>query len=454
MPALSTVNRLVSILVIAALAMAWMPAAAQQRPTFIRDAETEMALAKFAEPILGAAGLDSAAVRIYLIKDNRINAFVAGGQNLFFHTGLIYAAEHAEQLIGVIAHEVGHIAGGHLPRLKEAQRMATLEQLLFCILGVGAAGAGGAAGGGGNVGAAATLCGSNVGIGSLTKFSRTQESAADYAGMGYLDATGQSSRGMLEFLQILARQQKIALLPPAYLSTHPLSEDRMEAVRAHLGRSPYSNQPPRADFEAGFQRIRAKLIGYVDPLPRVLQRFPASDNSLEARYGRAMAYYEAGQLPQAQAEIDSLLADYPRDPFFNEMKGDMYYRSGKIAQALPYYEAAVAAEPNSALLRLVLARAQVDSREPRQVNAAIGHLQEVVRLEPRNPGAWRTMGIAYGLNKNEPEASLALAESAVNSGDRARARQLAERAMKGLPAGSPGWLRAQDIANVVDPAEE
>lgn len=424
------------------------PALAQQRATFIRDAETEALMARFAEPIFSAAGLDTSAVRIYLLQDSRINAFVAGGQNLFLHTGLLRAAEHADQVIGVIAHETGHIAGGHLPRLKEAQRIASIEQILFCTLGVLTAG-GAAASGSTTGGSAVALCGADAPLGSLMKFSRTQESAADQAGMKFLDETGQSSRGMLEFLKILANEQKIVLQPPPYLLSHPLTTDRIAAVRAHVEQSPLGNEPTRVDYEALFQRVRAKLIGYVDPLPRVLKRYPDSDNSLEARYARAVAYFGAGQMPKAIAQVDSLLAEFPGDPYFSELKGDILFKGGKAKAAVPFYQAAVDAEPDSPMLLMSLGRTQKETGDPAMIKAAIENLKRVVEIEPANPGAWRNLGIAYGLNKQDAEASLALAESAISSGDRPRAKALAERAMKGLPTGSPGWLRAQDISNAV-----
>jgi predicted Zn-dependent protease len=190
------------------------------------------------------------------------------------------------------------------------------------------------------------------------------------------------------------------------------------------------------------------LIGYVDPLERVLREYPLRDNSLEARYARSVAYLEAGQIPKALTEIDSLLVEYPDDPYFNELKGDILYRSGKIREAVPAYDAAVQAKPDSSLLRMSLGRAQSDSQEPAWVKASIKNLEKVVEIEPTNPGAWKLLGIAYGLDHQEAEASLALAESAINAGDIPRAKSLADRAMKGMPTGSPGWLRAQDISNV------
>ena len=238
-------------------------------------------------------------------------------------------------------------------------------------------------------------------------------------------------------------------MPPPYLLSHPLTTDRMEAVRAHVAQSPFSDVPPRADYEEMFQRIRAKLIGYVDPLPRVLKRYPDSDNSLEARYARAVAYFGGGQMMKAISQVDSLLADNPGDPYFSELKGDILFKNGKAMAAVPFYQAAVDAEPDSPMLLMSLDRTQRETGDPALIKASIENLKRVVEIEPANPGAWKNLGIAYGMNNQDPEASLALAESAITSGDRARAKAQAERAMKGLPTGSPGWLRAQDISNAI-----
>jgi len=252
----------------------------------------------------------------------------------------------------------------------------------------------------------------------------------------------------------LSAAQKTAIAPPPYLLSHPLTSERIAAVRAHVEQSSLSNEPPRPDLEATFQRVRAKLIGYVDPLDRVLKRYPDGDNSLEARYARSVAYLEAGQIPKALGQVDSLLAEHPQDAYFNELKGDILYRSGKPKEAVLSYEAAIKAEPDSPLLHQSAARVQNDLQDPASIKSAIGHLKRVVEIEPSNPGAWKLLGIAYGLNHQDAEAALALAESAIASGDKARARSLADRAMKGMPTGSPGWLRAQDISNVAGGPDE
>lgn len=421
--------------------------AAGEAPIFIRDAEIEAIIANYTAPIFTVAGLDPSAVRVYIVKDDTINAFVAGGMNIFVFSGLLLRAERPAQLIGVIAHETGHIAGGHLARRNDALRAATIEAIVACILGIGAAagsGQGGAAG--------ACQLGSHIGQMSLLAFSRTQEASADQAGLSFLDGSHQSARGMLEFFKILGKQEALLIgQQDPYLRTHPLTQDRIDAVTEHIQHSPYSDVPDRPEFVDGFKRIQAKLRGYTEPLARVLQRYPDSDNSLESRYARSIAYAQPGQanLKKAIALADSLIAELPQDPYFQENKAEILLKSANQAQAsLPYYEAAAKTLPKSSLILLELGVAQIAVGDPSLIKKAIPELEEVVRIEPQYPFAWHQLSIAYGMDGQVAMAALALAEeSATSSSPRAcrRAKEQARRAMQGLKEGTPAWLRAQDI---------
>jgi predicted Zn-dependent protease len=449
------IKRFFSLVCASLLALSLAPPAdaANGRITFIRDAEIETIIASYATPLFSAAGLpDPSAVRVYLIQDDSINAFVAGGMNLFIYTGLLTKAERPNQLIGVLAHETGHIAGGHLARLPEALRTATIEAIVACVLGLGGAAASGQPG-------LASICqlGSHIGTQSLLSFTRTQESAADQAGLSYLEATGQSARGTMEFLRLLSQQEALlSAQQDPYMRTHPLTRDRIDAVLGHIQRSRFSDAPDRPEYVAGFKRMQAKLRGYIEPLARVLQRYPESDQSLEARYARAIAYYRPGQLNLRKALdlVDGLIAEHPDDPYFQELKGEILLKgSGRARDALPYYEASVRGAPHSPLLRLQLAMGQIATEDPNLVKSAITELEGVVREEPRNREAWHQLSIAYGRDGQLPMAALALAEkAAATSGESARkqAKQQAQRAMQGLPEGSPAWLRAQDIYNQMD----
>ena len=451
-------RRIVSLVLATLLAFAWpRPAdAAGQAPIFIRDAEIEAIIHEYTAPLFTAAGLDPAAVRVYIVKDDTINAFVAGGMNIFVFSGLLLRAERPAQLIGVIAHETGHIRGGHLARREEALRNATIEAIVACILGVGAA-----AGSGQGGAAAACQLGQNIGGRYLLAFSRTQEASADQAGLSFLDSTHQSARGMLEFFKILGKQE--ALLSgqqDPYLRTHPLTQSRIDAVTEHVAHSPYSDVPEQPEFIAGFKRVQAKLRGYTEPLAQVLQRYPESDNSLEARYARSVAFAQPGQsnLKKAIALADSLIAEFPHDPYFQENKAEILLKGATQAKAaLPYYETAATALPDSPMILMELAMAQIAIADPPLVKKAISELEKVVRIEPKNSSAWHQLCIAYGTDGQLAMASLACAQEAANgSSKRARkqAKEQAQRAMQGLPEGSPAWLRAQDIYNEADRDEE
>ncbi|MGH6720258.1 MAG: M48 family metalloprotease, partial [Alphaproteobacteria bacterium] len=294
--------------------------------------------------------------------------------------------------------------------------------------------------------------GSGVAERALLSYSRAQENAADQAALRYLDAAGLSARGLMTFLDRLADQE---LLSPTrqdpYLTTHPVTRDRVEHVRQHVALSPLADAPTPPEFAVLFDRIRAKLAGFIEPPASALRRFPESDGSVPARYGRAIALHRKSDLPGALALIDGLLAQSPDDPFFHELKGQVLYESGRAAEAVPDYEAAVAVLPDEPLLRLGLAQALLETGDDAQLDAAVGHLEAALRGDRDFAATWRLAGLAYGRQGREPEAALAAAENALLLGRREDARHFAERALKGLAADSPAWFRAQDILVATEP---
>ncbi len=442
-------KRLASFVVALSLAVSpAIPVSAQSRsPGLIRDAEVERIIRAYATPLFQAAALDAESVRIYLVNDDSINAFVAGGMNLFINTGLLMRAENANQIIGVIAHETGHISGGHLARTQEALENASTEMIIAFVLGMAAA----VASGSGEAGTAIMGGGTAMAQADFLKYSRTQESAADHAGVSFLDSTGQSSRGLLEFFDILEGQELLLSgRQDPYLRTHPLTSERMDFVRHHVESSPYSDAPEPEEFTVDFERMRAKLIGFLRPLNRVLQSYPTSDDSLAGRYARSIGYYRAGQLDKALPMLDGLIAEHPEDAFFQELKGQILMENGRGREAIPYYRESVRLAPHEPLLRLGLAQGQIDTEDPARNKEARSNLEEVTRMEPRNSGAWRLLSIAYGRDGQIPMAALALAEAAMARGNKPEARSQADRALQQLPEGSPAWLRAQDIFAAAD----
>lgn len=441
---LSVVTAFVSVVTAFLVSMA--PAAvAQERNRLIRDTEIETTIGAFAAPLLAAAGLSRDSVRVYLVQSPVLNAFVAGGQNLFLTTGLLMRSAHAGQVIGVMAHEFGHMTGGHLARLdsaiREAMTQVLIGQLIAAAVGALARDGGAAAG--------ISLGSNQIAERTFLQFSRTQEQSADQAALTFLDSSRQSARGLLEFLEILGDQEALRLeRQDAYVVTHPLTRDRIEFVRNHLANSRYADQPVDPAMVELHKRMVAKLRGFIEHPGLTQRRYPKSDSSLYARYARAVAYYRVPDVPNALAEIDSLLAEYPNDPYFLELKGQILFENGRIAEALPYNEAAVRQFPAAPLLRIGLAHNLIESNQPDANKRAIAHLEEALRVETANPLGWRLAATAYGRDEQIGMAALSLAEYNLHTGRFRDAIGQATRADRLLPRGSPGWLRAQDIVDL------
>jgi predicted Zn-dependent protease len=417
-------------------------AQAQQKRSFIRDAEVENTIRDFGAPIFQAAGLDPAAVRILLINDPSLNAFVAGGQNIFFHTGLIVRSENPGQLIGVMAHETGHIAGGHLIRNADAMSNASTEAILAMLL----AGAAGAAAGRGDAAGAIMMGGNEMAMRSLLAFSRSQEQQADQMAMRFLDDTHESAKGLLEFFEILGDQEiLVSARQDPYVRTHPLTRDRVAFVRDHVKQSRYSGNPWPPEWVEAHRRIKAKLFAFLEPPVKTLQRYKESDTSIEARYARAVALYRKPNLEGALALIDGLIKDRPKDPYFWELKGQMLFENARVAESIEPYKKAVALLPDSALLRLGLGQSEIEAEDPALLPDAENNLAMAVRLEPEDRFAWQQLAIAYGRDDKEGMASYALAEHFLLAGKLPEASFHANKAEQLLGKQGAIWLRIQDI---------
>ena len=418
------------------------------QPTFIRDAEIENYLHELAAPLYRAADIEPTSISINIVQSNVVNAFVAEGMNEFFYTGLLQLTDTPEQLAGVIAHETGHIAGGHLIRGKEEMRNASAEAILGMILAIAA----GAAAGSGQAAAGAMSGSQQIAERNFLSFSRSIEASADAAGLSFLDKAGISARGMLEFFQKLAGQEMLpASAQDAYVRTHPLTQDRIDNVADHLEHSPYKDAKLAPKFYAMHERMKAKLLGYLQPETALL-RYTDSDKRLPARYARAIALYRDGQTDRALTLTDSLVHEEPANPFFYELKAQIQFENGRVDESIGNYKRANELLTDSALLREAYGHALLESKDQSHLDLAIQNLLQANQLEGRDPGVWHFLASAWGrkadITKNpefEGMATYALAEEAVSQGHDKAAGQLADRAMKGLKKGSPYWLRAQDI---------
>ncbi len=426
------------LLAVVVASVAAAPARAQL--AFIRDAEIESIIRSYASPLFEAAGLDAQSVEVHIVNNRQINAFVAGGKKLFLNTGLLLAVKDSNQVIGVIAHETGHIAGGHLARTHDVLSNANAATILSYVLGAAAIVAG-------SPDAAIAILGAGSAVAQQTflQYSRGQEQAADQFAVTALDRTGQSARGLYEFLQILEDQEVlVASRQDPYLRTHPLVRGRVNFVRNHVENSPYSAVEPSAAQAAQFARMIAKLRGFLNPR-EVFRDYPDEDQSLAARYARAIAHYRRPDLVPALAEIDSLLAEYPEDGYFHELKGQLLFENGRIDAAMESYVSAVEKLPQEPLIRVGLAQVMVERGDGEAIDSAVEHLQIAVRQDDGYPLAWRLLSIAYGRTDRLGLSSLASAERAMLMDDHQAAIAFAKRADDLLPAGAPGQLRAQDI---------
>jgi predicted Zn-dependent protease len=414
--------------------------------SFVRDAEIESTIRIYATPLFQAANLEPSAINIYLIKDRTLNAFVAGGQKLFLNTGLLIRTQNAGQVIGVIAHETGHIAGGHLSRTHEAMKKSSAATILAMVLGGVAV-----IGGRGDVGTAIIAGGQQMGVRSLLQYSRTQESAADAAAMRFLDATQQSAQGLLDFFDILGEQELLSMTrQDPYYRSHPLTRERRAAVENFITHSPNTNRPELPGFDERHSRMKAKLKAFVNPISRTLREYKEDDPSIEARYARAIAYFKRPDLERAIPLVDGLIAERPNDPYFNELKGQMLFENGRVRDALPYYEKAVLLAPDSALLQRSLGQVQLEVGDPALLENAVSNLLGAKFRDNIDPFTWQLLGTAYGKMGKRAESSLALGEAALLTNRLADAKFHAERASGLLEEGSVGWIHAQDILHALE----
>ena len=430
-------------LLVGTIVSAAAPAKANGGFKVIRDVEIEVLLHDLTNPILDAAGISKGSVNLYIVQDKALNAFVAGGLNLFLNTGLLMRTEHPGQLAGVIAHEVGHIAGGHLSRVSGAQERAVAEVILSTVLGAAAAVAGAPA-----LGTAIIAGGQTVAQRDILSFSRSQEQAADQAGVSYLRRIGVSAAGLAEFFDILDEQNLLsASRGNPYLRSHPLTRDRIRFVESQIAPDQDGSAGHPPEWAIRHQRMVAKLDAFLGDPRRTLQQ--ATGDGLTDRYRRAIALYRLPDLESAVAEIDGLIADHPDDPYFHELKGQMLFENGRIEAAISPYRESVRLKP-AALLQIGLARALIESGDGEAGLEAVQLLKAAVRSEPKNAGAWRLLGIAQGRSGEEGEASLSLAEWALLSGKQDDAKLHARRAESKIGPSDPGWLQLQDILRAIE----
>jgi predicted Zn-dependent protease len=449
-------TRVIAIATASALVGASVPARAQGGPGLIRDAEIEQLLKDYTQPLLKAAGLAQQNVRPVIIGDRSFNAFVADGRRIFVNAGALMESETPNQIIGVLSHETAHIAGGHLARLREQLANASTQSILAMILGVGAMVAGARSGGSNNgmsqAGAAAIAGPSQAIQNSLFAYLRAQEDQADRAGVKFLTATGQSAKGMAETFKRLADQTLYQTQGMSiYTQSHPLPSERVAALEGMARASPYWDTKDPPALQARHDLVRAKLFGFLERPDTLARRYPMSDTSLAARYARAISSYRYSDPRSAVAQIDALIHAQPQNPYFHELKGQALLEAGRPAEAIAPLRQAAQLAPSPALIQIMLGQALVATRDKARVDEAVTILQAALTREPEAPDAYSQLAMAYGQKNDLAHADLASAQAAFMRGDMKTAREIAARAKTRFPVGSPGWVKADDIATYKPP---
>lgn len=426
------------------------PAKAQQL-SLIRDTEIENLLKDYSRPIFRTAGLGTGRITMRIVRHDSFNAFVLDGANVFIHTGTLQQSDTPNQVIGVIAHEAGHIAGGHLAQLRERIARDQTKSLLIKLLGIGLMVAGGASGGQGTAGAGAGVMmgGDELLMRSLLADRRAQESSADQAGLRFLTTTRQSGKGMLETFERFAQQEYISAsgaTQDAFVRSHPVAANRLAQLRDAVAKSPFANEKDAPALQLRHDLMRAKIAGYLERPTIVFNRYPNSDNSLQARYARTIATFFQSGLERSLPQVDALIREKPDNPYFHELKADFLMRSGKSREAIPSLRASLKLLNDAPLISVRLAQAIISSDNVAGVDEAIAISRKSLIDDP-NPQAYRILAQGYSAKNRLPEANLATAEALFLEGDIKQAQIFAKRAQVGLRNGSPEWIRAGDIVN-------
>ena len=445
-----TTARVIAFATAVAITAAPMAASAQGLP-LIRDTEAEQLLRDYTRPILRTAGLEKQNIQMVIINEASFNAFVADGRRIFVNTGAIMQSETPNQIIGVLAHETGHLAGGHLAKLREQLANAQTQLIIAMLLGAGAMVAGARSGPGSGLsqaGAAAVQAPQEMIRRNLLSYQRQQEENADRAGVKYLTATGQSARGMYEtFKRFTSDSMFAARGADPYLQSHPMPAERVAALEGLARSTPYWDKKDDPALQLRHDMVRAKISAFMERPDTVYRRYTTSNNSLPARYARAIVTYRHGDLRSAIAQIDSMIQEHPNNPYFYELRGQALLEGGRPAEAIAPLRKAVQLSNNAPLIEMLLGQALVASNNNAYTDEAIQILRAAVSRETEAPLGFSQLAMAYGRKGDYAQADLASAQAAFLRGDNKTARELASRAKTRFAIGTPGWVKADDIVS-------
>jgi predicted Zn-dependent protease len=426
--------------VIAAVGLVLAAASPASAQSAIRDTEIEGIIHEWSDPVFTAMGLEPSEVEILLINDNDLNAFATRGRILGLNTGLILKTRSANELLGVVAHEAGHIKNRHT--LRDGAQGAGMQPMLMTMaLGALAIAAGAPDAG-------AVLLGNSQYFGTLSalRYMTHQEGEADNTGARALENAGESGRGLVSFFENFRSQEVFSdARRYPYFRSHPLSSDRIENLRRFVAEQPHYSHVDSPERIAQHALIVAKIHAFMDQPNDTFRAYPDSDVSLPGRYARSIAWYRDGQTDRALAAVDALLTEQPDNPYFWELKGQILFEEGRPAEAIGSHQRSVELKPDAPLLRINLAHALIETHDADKLDQAIDELRRATAMEQDNTLGWRLLSQAYASQGREGEARLASAEMYFAAGAEVQAAQFALRARDMLQRGTSEWTRAMDI---------
>lgn len=444
-----------AVALVMAAAMAGTPPAATAQQAqgkglpVLRDAEIEQLLRDYSTPVLRAAGLARQNIQVVIINDGTFNAFVADGRRIFINQGALWQSKTPNQVIGVLAHEAGHIAGGHLSKMREQMARAQTQMIVAMLLGAGAIAAGSRSNSGiGQAGMAAISAPQEVIRRTLLSYARQHEENADRAAVKFLNATGQSAKGMYETFRRFADEGLFSTHgADPYVQSHPMAAERVAALERLAHSSPNWSKADPPALQLRHDLMRAKIAGFMQRPDAVRRAYPATDQSLPGQYARAISTYRHGDLRTAIAMVDALIRVQPGNPYFHELKGQALLEGGRPAEAIAPLRRAAQLSGRAPLIDIMLGQALVASGDKSHAEEAVAILRAALVREPEVPIGYIQLAMAYSRKGSYAEADLASAQAALLRGDAKTARDLATRAKSRFAVGSPGWVRADDIVS-------
>ncbi|MFQ6729709.1 MAG: M48 family metalloprotease [Alphaproteobacteria bacterium] len=406
--------------------------------SMINDTETEKLLADLIQPLANAAKIPDGRLKIHIVDDDDFNAFVSGGEDVYIYTGLLKQIKTPNALQAVVAHEMGHMLGGHTAQMADRLSAEMKRTMLIQALGVGLM----VAGGNPSLGAGVLAGSSGIAQQSMLAFTRDEERIADNMGVNLMIDAGQNPNGFVtvfEQMRDLTGELESKINPNRI--NHPLTNERLNNVKSQIKQSDIKNTHTAQPDE--YEMVRAKLIGYLDNSKSVLAKYPYTDKSSPALYARAIANMRNGNLDGAKMGVQTLISRMPDNPYMYELMGDIEYQFGHYDDSVRAYEQALKLTKNAPQIQTALALVLTERKKPNDDTRAIELCKASLLSEPTAFTYW-VLARAYGDNDNGRSA-WAMAEYYHMNKKEDEAKKYAKIAQKHLKKTDPEYIKAGEL---------